>query len=158
MMKRVLTIAAFGAALFVWPSCGGGNEDDAEKAQVFQYIRSELNGTWKGTTQSQEVVTVTFALADDTTKILLHKCASRGLVQAAFACLNTYDLPVVATIDSTNGTYQGQLEGSAKAYAVTGGVDLALTGATTLYGHAVGPDLNASVGTSNAVTIDFVRK
>ncbi|MGC4118099.1 MAG: hypothetical protein QM765_26820 [Myxococcales bacterium] len=153
MLKRALTVALFGATLLVWPSCGGDPEE-AEKAKVFQYLRGELNGTWKGTTPSREVVTLTFALANDPAKVLVNKCTSRGgLVQAAFACVTTYDLPVTAKIDSNDGTYRGDLSGKATALGVASGVNLNLTGATTLYGEAKGPNMTGSLGTSSVITI-----
>ena len=156
MLKRLLTLAAFCATLFVWPSCGT-NPEEEDKARVFQYLRGELNGTWKGTTPDNEIVTLTFSLADDATKLLLNKCTSRGLLPAAFACVTTYDLPVTAKIASTNGTYQGDLEGKAMAMGVASGVNLNLTGATTVYAEAKGPDMTANVGTSSAVPIHFER-
>jgi len=159
MLKRLLTVAAIGAsALFVWPSCGGDPEE-AQKAEVLRYVRTELEGTWKGTLPDNEVVTLTFEVPDELGEVVFHGCASRGgLLPRAFACLAFHEVPVSASIDSTGGTYQGQLEGTATAYGVTGGVNLKLTGATTLYGQAVGPDLSASLGTGSAVTVEFVRK
>lgn len=158
MLKRALSLAAFAAALVVWPSCGGDPEE-AEKAKVFQYIRGELNGTWKGTTPANEIVTLTFAIADDATQIVFDKCAARGvgIVQAAWACIDLYELPVAAKIDSANGTYRGDLSGKVTSLGVASGVNLNLTGATTVYASAKGPDMSANVGTSSATPIDFER-
>jgi len=157
MLKRVLAVASFGAALFLWPSCGSDPEE-AQKQSVFAYLRGELDGTWKGTTPSNEVVTLTFDLGSaDSTQVVVRECASRGLLPAAWACVPTYELPVTAKIASTNGPYRGDVSGKATATGVASGVNLNLTGATTVYAYAKGPEMSANVGTTSAVPIDFER-
>lgn len=122
MLRRTLALAAAVAALFVWPSCGG-TDDETLKSEALTHIRTDLNGTWKGT-WGAEAATLTFALG--TPVIQMHKCASRGLIAAAYACLTTYTLPVEGTLEKGTAA-KVTVSGTAQAYGSAGSIMLELT-------------------------------